>query len=122
MLKTRNVAHTLLLFVKIVILKYCIMKNRFPYLLISCFVLLISCSDGTQVADRIQTIIEERLKDKDPDNDIKEIILEVRDQRTNYPVSKITFDGQFLVIEERFINLGKTESFQVIENSIEIIL
>lgn len=90
-----------------------ILKSIFPALGLF---LLLSCSDGTQVGQKIKIVIKEKKLKK------VEIISEKSNDRNMYILKKITIEDQFIIVGDEYINLGRVKTFKAVGDKLEILI
>lgn len=87
------------------------MKRFLPLCIIVC--LAFSCSEGSQTAQKMQTIVK-KTKPK-----IENIILMKGSERLDFKVGEILFDGQFLRSENTYYNLSDIQMLKVNGTTLE---
>ena len=94
------------------------MKNISKVIFPALFLLMVSCSDGTQVSKRINQLVK--------DHEIEKLVVDVDGQVTEYELPKkgekpgIIVEEQFLFLNDEYINLNRTRTIKVKDKALEI--
>lgn len=76
-----------------------------------------SCSDGTHVSQQINLLIK--------DNNIRTLVIEKHTTggpiiKNEYSVDQLVINGQFVAIEDEYINLGRVKSLKINAERLEV--
>ncbi len=94
------------------------MNNTAKLILSIILMVTIGCSDGTQVVGQIDKLIKV--------NKIERLVIEIDGQRTEYELPKkgkktvTIIEGQFIKLNDEYINLSRMKTMKVNNKTLEI--
>ncbi len=92
--------------------------KKIKIVLVSLLLLSIfSCSDGAQIGQKINQLIEER--------NIESIVILTETtsgelKKKEIKIDEDTFENQFIQLEDEYINMGRIKTMKVIGNKLEV--